>query len=487
MVFSSMIFLWVFLPTVFLIYKAVGLTKADWTLKAQNVWLLISSLVFYAWGEPKFVFLMLSSIVVNYLAGIMLGKASGSVRKAVLAAAIILNLSALGYFKYLSTSIALLQKVVGFDIVSLANIALPIGLSFYTFQAISYVVDVYRGTTAPQKDILTLALYITLFPQLVAGPIVKYKDVEDQLNNRVSSSSKTFEGIRRFAWGLGKKVLIANQVAIAVDAIFALPTADLSTPLAWIGAVLYALQIYFDFSGYSDMAIGLGLMFGFRFMENFNLPYLSRSIREFWRRWHISLSTWFREYLYIPLGGNRKGKFRTYLNLLAVFFATGIWHGAGLSFIAWGMFHGFFMVVERLGFGRILDHPKAETPSRIYTLLVVLVGWVLFRADSLTLAMQYLHAMFIPTLSSSFSVLEIVSVKTILIAIIGIALAGPIQALFAKLSNSKTKDFLAPTSEERSTSTIVAALQSILLLCIVAICITQLIANSYNPFIYFRF
>lgn len=519
MVFSSVVFLWLFFPCVFIIHRLLGLVgrlierprhngegaKCHLAIDLQNIWLLIASLVFYAWGEPRFVFIMIGSIILNYIGGLVVGNTAGSWKKFFLAIVIILNLSILGYFKYFSTAYSLFANATGMNLESIINIVLPIGISFYTFQAISYVVDVYRGGEV-QKNLLLLALFITLFPQLVAGPIVKYGEISEQLRSRTITADKTYQGIKRFIYGLCKKVLIANQLAVVVDEIFALQAADLSTALAWGGIVLYTLQIYFDFSGYSDMAIGLGLIFGFQFPENFNLPYISRSIREFWRRWHISLSSWFKEYLYIPLGGNRKGHLRTYFNLLMVFLATGVWHGAGLSFIIWGLYHGFFMIVERVGLGRILDREGsvACVLSHIYTLFVVMIGWVFFRADSLTDSLYYLHAMFMPSISYSYNFFEIIGNEVLLIAAFGIILCGPLQAFIAHLRKQKTSDFLVgslvakvgedvselvsiPSERKGTKATLVEGLQFCCFIVLLLFCLVNIVAGAYNPFIYFRF
>ena len=325
MLFSSMIFLWLFLPAVLIICRFLK-------LRQQNVFLLLASLLFYAWGEPRYVLLMLVSIGLNWGTGILLERFPER-KKAVLWTSVALNLSLLGYFKYLGLLVRTLNHLLRGRELEIPQIALPIGISFFTFQALSYVIDVYRGECRAQKNILDLALYISFFPQLIAGPIVKYRDVNDQIRNRTITPEKTAQGIRRFIYGLAKKVLVSNVLAQSADLIFALDMQEMTGTLAWMAAILYTFQIYYDFSGYSDMAIGLGKMFGFTFNENFNYPYMSLSIREFWRRWHISLSTWFREYVYIPLGGNRRGTVRTYVNLGIVFLLTGIWHGASYNFI----------------------------------------------------------------------------------------------------------------------------------------------------------
>jgi len=325
MLFNSMTFLWIFLPALLLLYfatKYIG-SKIGFrnTAKLGNNILLLFSLVFYAWGEPKYIFLMLASIFINYLFGLFIAKNKGKKKTFLLVLDIIVNLGILAHFKYANFFIDNINNVFGEGTIALQNVALPIGISFYTFQIMSYIIDLYRGEIKVQKNVLKLALYISFFPQLIAGPIVKYHDIDEALTSRQETKEKFAYGVKRFIRGLAKKVLVADVMALVADTIFGASTASLSTPIAWLGAICYTLQIFFDFSGYSDMAIGLGSMFGFKFMENFNLPYLSASITEFWRRWHISLSTWFKEYLYIPLGGNRKGKIRTYINLWIVFFS----------------------------------------------------------------------------------------------------------------------------------------------------------------------
>ncbi|MDO4889070.1 MAG: MBOAT family O-acyltransferase, partial [Candidatus Saccharibacteria bacterium] len=347
MLFNSMVFLWIFLPVLLVLYF---LTKRFFPA-ARNYVLLVFSLLFYAWGEPKYIILMLVSILVNYVFGILVDKApkKGKKRKVLLVLDILFNVGLLGYFKYFNFFTDNVNKIFGEGTITMEDVMLPIGISFYTFQIMSYVIDLYRGEIKVQKNLPKLALYISFFPQLVAGPIVKYKDIDKALDSRKETLEGFSYGAKRFIYGLSKKVLIADVMASVADTVFngGGGVTGLTQPVAWLGAVCYALQIFFDFSGYSDMAIGLGSMFGFKFMENFNLPYISGSITEFWRRWHISLSTWFKEYVYIPLGGNRKGRKRTYLNLWIVFLLTGIWHGAAWNFVVWGLFHGLFIFIER--------------------------------------------------------------------------------------------------------------------------------------------
>ena len=364
---NSMIFLTAFLPVVFVLDR---LCVRKTVLK--NILLLLASLVFYAWGEPIYIVLLLVSIAANYGIGLLLGcqRDESVAAKTVLAAGILVNLGILGYYKYFDFFLRIVNRLTGSEH-EMRNIPLPIGISFFTFGAISYLMDLYRGHYEAEKNPLNMALYLSFFPKISVGPIARYRDFAPQLTNRQETVEKTAEGIRRFAYGLGKKVLVANIVGASVDKIYAQDITNVTGVMVWCAAILYAIQIYYDFSGFTDMAIGLGKMFGFDICENFNYPYLSGSIQEFWRRWHISLSSWFRDYLYIPLGGNRKGKARTYLNLAIVFFATGLWHGATTAFIAWGALHGFFIIVERIGFKKILD--KIGFLRYVYTGLVVSV------------------------------------------------------------------------------------------------------------------
>ena len=373
MVFSSFTFLLLFLPAVCL---CTGLARS---IRAKNGVLCLFSLVFYAWGEPVYVLLMLLSIGLNGLIGLGMGRYPAR-RKPLMMLSLALNLGALGYFKYADFLLDSLNGLLGLSL-PLRHVALPIGISFYTFQILSYVIDVYRGRTEPQRDLLTLATYIAMFPQLVAGPIVRYETVREQLRERRVTAEDFAQGLRRCALGLGKKVLLANQMALAADAVFA-PGQTPGALALWAGAVCYALQIYYDFSGYSDMAIGMGRMFGFTFEENFREPYLADSVTDFWRRWHISLSSWFREYVYIPLGGNRRGTARQIFNLMAVWLLTGLWHGAAWNFVLWGGYYGVLLVLEKHVLHRALERmPRAL--RRAGTLLLVLLGWILFRVETL--------------------------------------------------------------------------------------------------------
>ncbi len=376
MVFSSIIFLWVLLPCILLLYYVSP-------KPFKNGILTVFSLFFYAWGEPRYVVLMIFSVLLNYGFGRLVEKFGK--KRWLLALCVALNLLILGYFKYYNFLAEVLNPLLrGFDIALPAiQVTLPIGISFYTFQALSYVVDVYRGENQAQKNPLNMMLYISFFPQLIAGPIVKYHDIEEQIENRTVTLEGFSYGVKRFIFGLGKKVILANTFAEVVDAVYAYQAADVSQAMLWLTALLYMLQIYFDFSGYSDMAIGLGKMFGFTFIENFRLPYTATSIQDFWRKWHISLSSWFKEYVYIPLGGNRRGTARTYVNLWTVFLLTGIWHGAGWTFIFWGIYHGFFNVLERCFLGKWLKQEKFRPLAHIYAVFVVLIGWIFFRADTI--------------------------------------------------------------------------------------------------------
>lgn len=467
MVFSSMVFLWIFLPVVFV------LSRIFRSNRAQNILLLIASLIFYAWGEPRYIFLLLVSIFMNWIFGLLIDRYR-SKDKLFLTLDVIANLALLGYFKYADFAINTVNRLFGASIPA-ANIALPVGISFFTFQAMSYVIDLYRGQYKVQKNLLSLALYVSFFPQLIAGPIVLYKDINEQIEHREITKQKTTEGIRRFLYGLGKKVILSNLIAVAVDNLFGLDYTTLSGAQAWVAAIGYTLQIYYDFSGYSDMAIGLGKMFGFEFLENFTLPYQSASITEFWRRWHISLGMWFRNYVYIPLGGNRKGKKRTYLNLFIVFALTGLWHGAAWTFVFWGLFHGFFIIIERMGFKNVLE--KVPVLAHIYTMLVVIVGWVFFRADSGHQAFAILKRMFLFWKYPSTEALSL-SVGTLpaIAIVLGILGCGVIQAIAA-----------APVWKEKALRFKMSVPEAAFLSLVLVYSILLLANNTYNPFIYYKF
>ena len=470
MVFSSMTFLWLFLPVVFVLCLLIRKPKY------QNILLLIFSLFFYAWGMPYYVILLLVSVIINWICGVWMEKWEKG-RTVVLIVSVVANLGLLGYFKYANFILNTIDALIpGGNTLPRLNIGLPIGISFFTFQAMSYVIDLYRGEYKAQKNPLNLALYISFFPQLIAGPIVKYRDVNKQIVERTVTGEKIALGFRRFIYGLAKKVIISNILAISVDRIYATDMTRVNSALAWTAAICYTLQIYYDFSGYSDMAIGLGRMFGFDFLENFNYPYISSSIKEFWRRWHISMSSWFREYLYIPLGGNRKGKIRTYINLFIVFAATGLWHGASWNFVGWGLFHGFFIILERLGFGKLLE--KSKILSRIYCLLVVIVGWVFFRANDTGTAIEIIKRMFMPWQYNSGNMIlgVIMNAKTLLITFIAIIACGPVQQIFKIKALEKVAEKWKNSLPE-----------AIVLALLLFYSITLLANDAYNPFIYFRF
>ncbi len=468
MLFTSFVFLQIFLPVVTLANICIK------SIKWKNILLLLASLIFYAWGEPLNVFLLIFSLIVNYmiaLAGLNFDL-SDRRRKKFLIAGLLFNIIILFIFKYTSPAMFFLDDIFNFNF-RISNIALPLGISFFTFQIISYLLDTYRKENLPQKNFFTLSLYIMFFPQLIAGPIVKYHDIAEQLVNRSTSWDNHVYGIRRFIYGLGKKVLIANQMAYLADDIFAIPGTVLDCKIAWLGITAYTLQIYFDFSGYSDMAIGLGRMLGFTFKENFNLPYTARSIQDFWRRWHISLSSWFREYLYIPLGGSRISEKRTYLNILIVFAVTGIWHGAGFNFLLWGGYYGVLLVLERWQLKRWLEKPAFYFFGHIYTLLAVMIGWVFFRAENLYTASIYCKKMFTFTDNCNLVLQDFLTLPLILLIAAAILLTGPIPRLRCfrdEITRTDTRwyDFV---------------IQPLILAAVLML----LAGNTYNPFIYFRF
>ncbi|MBQ4424391.1 MAG: MBOAT family protein [Lachnospiraceae bacterium] len=471
MVFSSFPFLCFFLPAVFVLHTVLKKTKA------RNVILLAASLVFYAYGEPLYIFLLLFSAVVNYF----LGRGLEKPRKGVLALGVVFNLALLLVFKYSAFLITELNRLLpAGQVLPVPQLALPIGISFYTFQILSYLIDVYRGETGVQYNFISLLLYISFFPQLIAGPIVKYHDVAEQIRYRVIEAENVKNGIVRFTVGLGKKVLIANGMAVAADSIYALEAGSVGTLAAWIGALAYMFQIYFDFSGYSDMALGLGQMFGFRFKENFNYPYASTGIRDFWRRWHISLSSWFRDYLYIPLGGNWKGKARTYLNLYIVFLATGIWHGASWTFLLWGLYHGTFLVLERLD---LVPFVKNRVLGWLYSFFVVFIGWILFRSDTLPQAWQMTKALFGCGAAGGTSYALAVSfLSPFYLCLFGLAFL--LSTPFFKSLGNTIWIRLSRSGAGTAAYDVFVMLGSLLIL---ALCLMQLASDSYNPFIYFRF
>lgn len=467
MTFSSLSFLLVFFPVVFLLYW--GIPARGW----RNGLLIAASLVFYAFGEPVTVFLMILSVLGNYLFGLVC--AGNRFRKLMLVGAVVLNIGMLMAFKYTGFLVETVNAVAHLSL-PVPVIRLPIGISFFTFQGLSYVVDVYRDRRTVQKNPFTLLLYISFFPQLIAGPIVQYHDIESQLTQREFTAKRVAQGLNRFILGLSKKVLIANTLGYVADAAYATSVSDLGTAVAWIGAITYLFQIYYDFSGYSDMAIGMGAVFGFDFKENFRYPYSAVSIQDFWRRWHISLSTWFREYVYIPLGGNRRGKVRADVNRIIVFFLTGLWHGANLTFIVWGMVHGMFLMLENHGIVPV-NKPWFRPFRRIYTLLVVTLSMVLFRADTLGQAAGVIGRMFVPAAGDSA---------------VTATLLGEISPLFV-ISLLAAVLFAVPTIpwlKERFSAGGAVQVQVtayVITLLLLMLCLLFLLSGRYNPFIYFRF
>ncbi len=462
MVFSSLSFIFFFLPIFLLIYF---ISKKE----LQNIVILLGSLFFYAWGEPKYVIVMIFSIIFNYLCGLLINRYRKQ-DKLFLILAIIGNLLLLFVFKYLDFTIININRLFSSNINSL-NLLLPIGISFYTFQAMSYVIDVYKKKVKVQKNIITMGTYVALFPQLIAGPIVRYKDIEKQLSNRTINLNKVSDGIRRFIIGLGKKVIIANNVAVIADTIFDGNIQNTGALILIIGTIAYALQIYFDFSGYSDMAIGLGKILGFDFLENFNYPYISKSITEFWRRWHISLSSWFRDYVYIPLGGNRVSKIKWIRNIFMVWFLTGLWHGASWNFILWGLYFAVILLLEKLVLSKYLDKLPSFI-SWIYAFILICIGWIIFRIQGINNIMIVFSNIF--TLKPSNLTLFISNhyylLNNIIYMIIGIIGMFPfINKYMIKLSNKY------------------GYIYDVLIIIIFIISIMFLIQSTYNPFIYFRF
>ncbi len=461
MVFSSIVFLSVFLPVVFLLHLALP------GIRLKNALLVLASLLFYAYGEPVYVLLMIASALANYCFALLLEKLAH--RKAILFVAVAANLGTLAVFKY-AGFLAESVNALGIVTVPVPDIALPIGISFFTFQILSYVIDVYQKTVRAQKSFAKVLLYVSFFPQLIAGPIVKYHDVEQEILDRQVTVQGAAAGIRRFLCGLSKKVLLSNVLGLTADTLFAAELSNINVCTAWIAAVSYVLQIYFDFSGYSDMALGLGEMFGFHFKENFHYPYVADSVQDFWRRWHMSLTGWFRQYLYFPLGGNRKGKGRTVFNKFFVFFCTGLWHGANVTFIVWGLFHGFFLMLEEY----LPKRPKGRLISvvaHVYTLLVVTVGFVIFRADTMAQALYFLREMFagfhFEPAALSLAAQQLTPLYlTVLAAAVVCSL--PWRERFG---NAKWYGALA----------VPCSIAGLLL------CMLSLSGSTYNPFIYFRF
>ncbi|MBP5607016.1 MAG: MBOAT family protein [Lachnospiraceae bacterium] len=458
MLFSSAVFLWIFLPVVIagnLLFEK----------RFSNLFLLLASLFFYAWGEPVLIVLIIFVIIWSYFIGLCIEKCNN--KKIALFIGVSGDLLMLGYYKYAGFLVRSINLATGTSF-TVPEIALPIGISFFTFQAISYIADVYRGKVKATKDPLPVAVYISFFPQLIAGPIVKYSDVESRLHERKMTAEGFATGFRRFIYGLGKKVLIANVLAKCADAVFDHGAANVGMLPAWMGALAYTFQIYYDFSGYSDMALGLGSMFGFKLPENFNYPYLSKSITEFWQKWHITLGAWFREYVYIPLGGNRKGKGRTYVNLWIVFFLSGLWHGADFTFLLWGMYHGALSFVERMGLKKLLD--KSKVLSRLLCFIAVSIGWVMFRAKNAAEGFSMIAAMFTP--AAGMKLWELGDMKTAAVALCAVFGCGILQTLLPEKLTKWYRESL---------------LEVIVCGGILFFCLAALAMEEYNPFIYYQF
>ena len=468
MVFSSTIFLFAFLPLTFGLYLLLP------GIQAKNLLLILVSLIFYAFGEPFYVIVMILSAIANYLFGLYAVRKS-AVGKVSVFLAIIFNLAVISIFKYADFAVEVINGILLTEI-SKPGISLPVGISFFTFQAMSYVIDAYREEDTATKRFHDVLLYICFFPQLVAGPIIKYSDIQSELSKRYMDGREVAEGIRRFICGLSKKLLIANTMGSTADVIFTQDQVNL--PLAWFAAITYLFQIYFDFSGYSDMAIGLGKMFGFHYKENFNYPYISSSIKEFWRRWHISLSTWFKEYVYIPLGGNRKGMIRTYVNKYIVFFVTGLWHGASWNFVLWGLFHGTFSVLEET---KVLSERKLKGKfiGHVYTMLIVIVGFVMFRAETVGQGFYFIKEMFLG-FHWEFALKQVLFLQ-LTPKVIFVLLAATILSMPVKVWTQKRLETMR--NGEKVYETMAYAGSLILLL----LCILNLSSSTFNPFIYFRF
>lgn len=479
MLFSSTTFLFIFLPVVLAVYFICP-------KKARNVVLLLASLLFYAWGEPRYILVMLATILVNYVLALVCAscKEQGRERgaRAAVIGTIVFSIGMLAFFKYSNFFLKNLNAGIGswtgFRI-PLLDIALPLGISFYTFQTLSYTIDVYRGAVKPQRNLLDLATYVCLFPQLIAGPIVRYQTIAEELKDRKESVSQFGDGVRRFVTGLGKKVLLANTAGSIFQMVGTMGDDRVTVGLYWLSSIAFTFQIYFDFSGYSDMAIGLGKMFGFQFLENFDYPYISKSITEFWRRWHMSLSSWFRDYIYIPLGGNRKGKVRTYLNLLIVWLLTGFWHGAAWNFVLWGLYFAILLMIEKAGFGTLLERlPKVL--RHLYMLFLVNLSWVIFSYDTLPVLGRVLKRMFgfggIPFWNST-TTYYILSYLLLLV----------IMAVAATPYPKRLAGWLGERLPERGRDRMAVGAETVGLLAVLLLAVSSLASDAFNPFLYFRF
>ena len=473
MIFSSILFLLYFLPFVLTIYFI-------FPRKYRNFILFLSSLFFYSWGEPKYIWIMLFSTVVDYTCGRMVHyyKTNNNIRRSKLwlGVSIVINLSLLGFFKYSDFLISNINNIFNLGI-PLLNLILPIGISFYTFQTMSYTIDVFRGDTRVQNNIISFGTYVTLFPQLIAGPIVRYQTIAEEIDNRVETFDLFGEGVKRFILGLGKKVLLANGIGLLWDNISHTNMSGIPVLTAWMGILAFGFQIYFDFSGYSDMAIGLGKIFGFNFLENFNYPYMSKSITEFWRRWHMSLGTWFKEYLYIPLGGNRKGKVLNIRNILIVWMLTGIWHGASWNFAIWGLYFGIILILEKLFILNFLKK-MPNYISRIYTLVLVFISWVIFAFDSLLEGVNYLKILF------GLSGVELMDNTTVYLLYTNILL---FMILIIGSTDLPKRLWIWISVKFKNKQATIFILENLFLFSILIISIAYLVDQSYNPFLYFRF
>ena len=464
MVFSSLTFLFIYFPITLVVMKLSP-------LKYRNFCLLVLSLLFYSYGEPKYIIIMLVSCIVDYFNGYMVDKYRDNKRiaKRFVIFSIVFNLGLLGFFKYYDFLVSILNSI-GINIFSPLNISLPIGISFYTFQTMSYPIDVYRNDAKVQKNLVNFSCYVTMFFQLIAGPIVRYKDIAAQLDHRIENENGFYNGIKRFVCGLAKKVILANNMGLIFEQINSLNNENISLLLAWLGIICFALQIYFDFSGYSDMAIGLASMFGFDLLENFNYPYIASSITDFWRRWHISLSSWFRDYVYIPLGGNRKGLYRQCINIMIVWLLTGLWHGASFNFILWGLYYGLILIFEKVIGLKILKKLPAVF-RHIYALLLILIGWVIFNFTDFDMMINYFKLMFYNPVIIDDIALYFIRDNIILI-IISIIACLPVRL-------SRLNPFVINKKFEY--------LMPLIILGTLIICVAFICESSYNPFLYFRF
>ena len=464
MVFSSLTFLFIYFPITLMVMKLSP-------LKYRNFCLLVLSLLFYSYGEPKYIIIMLVSCIVDYFNGYMVDKYRDNKRiaKRFVIFSIVFNLGLLGFFKYYDFLVSILNSI-GINIFSPLNISLPIGISFYTFQTMSYPIDVYRNDAKVQKNLVNFSCYVTMFFQLIAGPIVRYKDIAAQLDHRIENENGFYNGIKRFVCGLAKKVILANNMGLIFEQINSLNNENISLLLAWLGIICFALQIYFDFSGYSDMAIGLASMFGFDLLENFNYPYIASSITDFWRRWHISLSSWFRDYVYIPLGGNRKGLYRQCINIMIVWLLTGLWHGASFNFILWGLYYGLILIFEKVIGLKILKRIPAVF-RHIYALALILIGWVIFNFTDFDMMINYFGLMFNnPVIIDNISLYFIRDNIVLIIISIIACLTVRLSRLNPFVINKKF-EYLMP----------------LIILGTLIICVAFICESSYNPFLYFRF